>query len=195
MAEPEIPNNAGGNDAAPKTVAQDVFNRVVEAKTGLEAQVRTLQAENQKLVEKAATVDNLTSQVTEWKGKAEQAGTKFATFTEFSAALGTTETDVIDQFDTKYRGLPEAARPERKAWVESLKAKPDEAPAVLRPWLAPAAAAAAATKPTPKVPGTQATPPGTATPTSAAEVRTMREKAIASGDWTEWKAWKKSQGM
>lgn len=189
--ENENPPNAD----APKTVAADVFNRVVEAKTGLEAQVRTLQAENQKLVEKAATVDNLTSQVNEWKGKAEQAAGRFTVFTELSGALGTTETDVIDQFDTKYRALPEAGRPERKAWVDGLKAKPDEAPAVLRPWLAPAAAAAAAAKPTPKVPGTQATPPGTAAPTSAAEVRTMREKAIATGDWTEWKAWKKSQGM
>lgn len=179
----------------PKVVAQDTFNRVVEAKNGLEVQVRTLQAQVQTLTEKAATVDNLTSQVTEWKGKAEQAGAKFSTFTELSAALGTTETDVIDQFDTKYRALPETGRPERKAWVESLKAKPDEAPAVLRPWLAPAAVAASPAKQAPKVPGTQPTPPGTATPTSAAEVRTMREKAISSGDWTEWKAWKKSQGM
>jgi hypothetical protein len=195
MAEPTDPSNPGGNDAASKTVAQDVFNRVVEAKTGLEAQVRTLQAENQKLVEKAATVDNLTSQVTDWKGKFEQASTRFATFTELSGALGTTDTDVIDQFDVKYRALPEAARPERKAWVESLKAKPDEAPAVLRPWLAPVVATATPTKPAPKVPGTQPTPPGTVTPTSASEVRAMREKAVATGDWTDWKAWKKSQGL
>jgi hypothetical protein len=189
--ENETPPNAD----APKSVAADVFNRVVEAKTGLEAQVRTLQSQVQTLTEKAATVDNLAGQVTDWKGKFEQASTRFATFTELSGALGTTDTDVIDQFDSKYRALPEAARPERKAWVESLKAKPDEAPAVLRPWLAPAVATATATKSAPKVPGTQPTPPGTAAPTSAAEVRAMREKAIATGDWTEWKAWKKSQGM
>jgi len=190
--EPNTP--AGGNDAggAPKVVAQDVFNRVVEAKNGLETQVRTLQAENQKLVEKAATADNLTSQVNEWKGKHATAEAKFSTFTQLSAALATTETDVIDNFEAKYQALPKDGRPDRKVWVDGLKAKPEEAPAVLRPWLAPATATAPATRTAPKVPGTQATPPGATAPANAADVRAIREKAVKTGDWTEWKAWTKA---
>ena len=177
-----------------KTVAWDNFQAVVQAKTGLETQVATLRSEVQKLTEKAATVDTLSSQVNEWKGKAEEAHGRFATFTELSGALGTTDTDIIDSFDSKYRAIPEKDRPDRKAWVEALKAKPDDAPAILRPWLAPAAAPVAPPKPSPKLPGTQATPPGAPSALSADEVKRVREDAIKTGDWSKWKEMRKSFG-
>lgn len=185
--------NAGGGTPAPiepqKTVAYDNFQAVVQAKQGLETQVATLRSQLQTLTEKAATVDTLAAQVGEWKGKAEQASTRFATFTEFSGALGTTDTDIIDSFDSKYRAMPEADRPARADWVKALKAAPDGAPAILRPWLAPVAPATAApvAKPSPRVPGTPATPPTAPSAVSAEEVRRIREEAVATGDWSRWK--------
>lgn len=181
-----------------KTVAYEHFQRVVEAKTGLEAQIATLRGEVQKLTEKAATVDTLSGQVNEWKGKAEQAESRFSTFTEFSGALGTTDTDVIGAFDSKYRALPEAARPPRAEWIKAMQAKPDEAPSVLRPWLAPAPAPAPAGKPpgpAPRAPGTTTTPPGAPATVSAEEVRRVREQAIKSNDWAAWRELKKTMGM
>jgi len=192
------PTPAPAPEPAGKVVAYENFQRVVEAKTGLEGQVVSLRAEIQKLTEKAATVDTLSSQVNEWKGKAEQAESRFATFTEFSGVLGTTDTDTIGVFDAKYRALPEKDRPARAEWVKALQAKPDEAPSVLRPWLAPAAAPVPAGKtptPAPRAPGTSTTPPGAPAAVSADEVRRVREQAIKSNDWTAWRELKKSMGM
>lgn len=173
---------------APAPVPYDRFQSVVAEKNTLSTENATLKGEIQKLSEKAATVDTLTGQINEWKGKAEAAGKRFATFTQLSGALGTTDTDVIDSFDSKYQALPEKDRPDRKAWVESLKAKPEDAPAILRPWLTPATTTAAPPKTAPKVPGTQATPPNAPNAPDAAEIRAAREKGVRTGDWADWKA-------
>jgi hypothetical protein len=146
-------------------------------------------------------VDALTGQLNEWKGKAEQAEGRFSMFTEFSGALGSTDTDVIETFDAKYRALPEQDRPTRTAWVEALKAKPDDAPALLRPFLgvsAPAPAPGGAANPRPpqpKVPGTPPTPPGAPSSVSPAEVKRVREEAIRTGNWEPWKAMRKAMGL
>lgn len=190
----------GGGGDAPKTVAHEHFQRVVEAKTNLEAEVKNLKAQVQTLTEKAATVDTLSSEVTRWKGEAEKAQGRFATFTEFSSALGTTDVDVIDQFDAKYRGLPEKDRPARAEWVKTLQGAPDQAPTVLRPWLTPAAGGQAGgqaggeKKVAPKNP-TNPSAPGGGAPPDAAELRRIREQCTKTGNWQPYKDYKKAHGM
>lgn len=190
---PPAGGDAGGG--APKVVSYENFQAVVTAKSGLEAQVKTLQGQLQTLTEKAATVDTLSAQLNEWKGKAEKAEGRFSTFTELSGALGSTNTKVIDQFDSEWGTLPEKDRPTRKAWVDSLKAKPDDAPEHLRPWLASVQADNKTQKPAPpKVPGQPATPPGAPAQVSAEEVRRVREEAVKTGDWSKWKELRKTLG-
>lgn len=202
-----VPNPAPAPAPAPQpasnpdTGLRENFARVVEAKNNLESQVKTLQGQIQTLQEKAATVDLLSAQVNEWKGKASEAEGKFATYTELSGVLGTTDAEVVGLFDQKYRALPEKDRPDRKAWIEGIRAKPDDAPALLRPWLTPTTPAQpnppkpTPPKPTPpKVPGTPATPPGAPSSVSADEIARVREACVKSGDWTKWNELKKSMG-
>lgn len=185
-----------GQDNAPKTVAHEHFQRVVEAKTGLEAQVKTLQADIAKLTERAALVDTLTQQVNEWKTKAAEAEGSFQTYTEFSGALGSSDKDVIDTFHAKWKALPEAGRPAKADWVKAMKEKPDEAPAVLRPWLSATQQQAETKtpdkKPAPKSPGAGQTPPGAPSALSAEQVRAIREEAVRTGDWSKWKEARKA---
>jgi len=177
-------------------VPYDRFQAVVSEKNTLMAEATSLRGEVQKLSEKAATADTLAGQVAEWKGKAEQASSRFTTFTELSGALGTTDTDVIETFDTKYRALPEAGRLARPAWIESLKAKPEEAAPVLRPWLAPAQAAGApAPKPAPRPVGSGPTQPGAPAARDPQQERALREQCQASGNWGPWRDYTKSVGI
>lgn len=205
--EPEVappPNSAAAPAASeaaaapPKTVAYSNFQAVVEAKTGLETQVRELQATVQKLTEKAATTDTLAAQLEEWKGKASAAEQRFGVFTEISGALGTTDAEVIGLFAARYDALPKTDRPERTAWVTALKASPDDAPALLRPWLAPAQAAApaaSAARPQPRAPGTGGGPPAAPANVTETQIRAAREKGASTGDWSEWRELSKAMGI
>jgi len=200
---PSTPTPAPAAPPAPaKTVAHDVFQRVVEAKTGLEAQVRTLQGEVQALSEKAATVDTLSGEVNRWRSEAEASKGKFQTFTELSGALGINDVDVINTFDSKWSALPVKDRPARAAWVETLKADAANAPTVLRPWLTPSTTTASAPAPAdptrppqPRPIGAPPTPPGAPSAVSDVEVRRLRETAIKTGNWQPWKDYKKANGL
>lgn len=163
-----------------KVVSYDVFQRVVEARAGLEGLVRELQGQVKALSERAT-----------------EAETRYGAYTEFSGAVGSTDPDVVAAFDGKYRALPEQGRPDRKSWVESLRAAPDEAPALLRPWLAHAATpgTSATRPPAPRVPGTPPTPPGAPSSVSAEEVARVREEAVRSGDWSKWRELSVSMGI
>lgn len=195
--------NTGGGapspDATPKVVALENFQAVLHAKTNLEQQVGALKTQLQSAVEKAATADALTTQLNEWKAKAEKAEGKFQTYTEFSPLLGTTSPKVIGIFDSEYSSLPEADRPTRKAWVEALRATPEAAPEHLAPWLNPTASssnpAPVVKPPQPKVPGTPATPPGAPAAVSAQEIARVRKEAESTGVWTEWIELRKAMGL
>lgn len=180
-----------------KVVAYENFQRVVEAKTNLEGEVKTLKGQIQSLTEKAATVDTLSSEVNRWKTEAEKAKGAFGVFTEFSGALGLASPKVINIFDAEYGTLPETERPTRKAWIESLKATPDAAPEHLRPWLAAPQEAPPQGAPRPaqpKPPGTPPTPPGAPAQYGEAEIRKAREE-LARGNPEPWKAIRKAMGF
>jgi len=192
----------GGTTGAPvtpestpqKTVAYDNFQAVVSAKIGLEAQVKELRAQVQSLTERAATADTLGQELASWKQKAEAESQRYGAYVELSGAVGSTDPDVLAAFDARYNGLPKTDRPDRKAWVEGLRAAPDQAPALLRPWLG-ATPVAPPKPPAPRVPGTPATPPGAPSSVSAEEVARVREEAVRTGDWSKWKAMRVSMGL
>jgi hypothetical protein len=184
---------AGGGQ---QTVAWDTYQQTVSAKNALEAKVADLTSQVTKLSEKAATVDTLSSQVNEWKAKAEKAEGRFATFTEFSGALGIQDTEVIDAFEQHYQKLPEKDRPSRKDHVANLRAKRDEAPVLLRGFLGDATPAQGGAKPPPKpkVPGTPATPPGSPAKPSEDAIRAAKDKGVRTGDWSDWRELRKQFG-
>lgn len=192
-------SGAGNGQGDQRTVAYENFRAVVEAKTGLEGQVKTLQAELQALREKAATVDTLGAQLNEWKAKATDAEGRFTAYTEFSGALGTTDPDVIGVFDQRYRALPEKDRPTRADWVGVLKGQPDQAPTLLRPWLSGGVQAPSQEKPSkppqPRNPGGGTTPPSAPAALSQEQIRAVREECARTGDWTKWRELSKATGM
>jgi hypothetical protein len=186
MAEPETR----------EPVPYERFQTVVSEKNTLTAEITTLRGEVQKLTEKAATVDTLSTEVTRWKGEAEAAAGRFNTFTEISGALGSNDPDVIAAFDGKYKALPEKDRPTRAAWVEALKAKPEDAPGVLRPWLTPAPGAKGPEpKPAPRNPAAPSSPPNAPAAIVGAEVARIKATCVKTGNWEPWKAFKKANGL
>lgn len=194
LVEPDPAGGGGGAPDKPAVVPYERFQSVVGEKNTLAAERDALKAEVQKLTEKSATVDTLGAELNTWKQKAAEAEGKFSTFTEFSGALGTADTDVISAFDSKYKALPEKDRPARADWIKQLQAKPDEAPSLLKPWLAPAQQPAP--KPAPKPVGGGGTGPAGAPKTSdPAMVRSIREKAQQTNDWGPWREYKKTHGL
>jgi hypothetical protein len=185
----------GGGGGGAQPIPYETYQATVTAKNAADAEVARLKGELQKATERGATVDVLTTQLNEWKGKAEAATNRFAVFTELSGALGTTDTDVIESFESKYGALPEKDRPARKAWVESLKAKPEEAPAILRPWLAGGGNGGGAGKVQPKVVGSGTQTPGAPGQPTADEVRKARDEAVRTGNWAAWKDVRKRLGL
>lgn len=186
------PGSGGGEGGGGKTVSWENFQAVVSAKTGLEGQVRELQGQVRTLQEKAATVDTLSTQINEWKTEAAEAEGRYTAFIELSGALGTTDADVIGAFDQRYRALPEKDRPPRADWIGSLKAKPGEAPALLRPWLSQPQGAGPRPNPKPVGPPTAPAASGEVT---AEAVRAARERAQKTGDWGPYKELTKQMGL
>lgn len=181
MSDEHVEGTAGAPETPTgKTVAYENFDAVVKAKRGLESQLAEMRAQVQTLTERASAAD-------QWRAKAEEAEARYGAYVELGGAIGSTDPDVLGVFDQRYRSLPEANRPSRADWLAGLKAAPDTAPALLRPWLAPAAASKPAAPPAPRVPGTPATPPATPAQVSDAEIAAVRERAVATGDWSEWK--------
>ncbi len=124
-----------GSGSGGKTVDWETYQRVVTAKNNLESQVTDLKGQVGTLTEKTANYDTLAGQLREATGKAEAAESRYRRYKDVSSALGTTEPDIIETFESKYARLPEEGRPELGDWIKGLKEKPDEAPASLRPFL------------------------------------------------------------
>jgi len=174
----------GGAGDGVRTVPYDRFQATVAAKNEALAKVSALEAEVQKLSEKTATVDTLAAEVAKWKGEASNAQAKYMTHREIAAALGTTEPDVIEAAEWQFGRLPAKDRPKVGDWLTGLKAKPEDAPVILRPFLAPERGTTTERKPPPRVVG-GGNNAGNETHFSAQELRAAREKAMATGDYSE----------
>lgn len=186
---------------ADKTIPYTRFKAVVDSKNDLAAKVTDLEGQLQTLSEKAATVDTLATQVQEWKGKAEQAETRFSTFQTISGALGTTDAEGVEAAEWAYGRLPQEDRPELGDWLTGLKDDPTKAPKVLHPWLAQESSGnegsgdTEAPKSKPKGTGSSAQPPGAPSQVSADEFRRAREHGVKTGDWSKYKQLRKVAGF
>lgn len=181
--------------ADPAPIPYGRFREVNDSLNAAKARIADLEREAQTLTQRAATADTLAAQVAEWKTKHAEAEGRFSTFTEFSGALGTSDADVIEAFNSKYKSLPEKERPSRADWIKGLREKPDDAPALLRPFLgATQAQTPKPGQPAPRIPGQPATPTTPAQSVTPEQIKAAREKALATGKWDDYKALRKAMG-
>lgn len=124
-----------------QTVPFHRFQQVNDKRSAAEARIVELEAELQRLTERAATADTLAQQVQEWQTRAEQAQTGL---TEYQAAarIGVTDPELYEAARWAHSRMPEADRPAFADALQAWKEDPSAAPLVLRPHLAPAPAAA-----------------------------------------------------
>ncbi|MCB9763919.1 MAG: hypothetical protein H6739_29380 [Alphaproteobacteria bacterium] len=189
-------NQAPQGEAPEKTVPYSRFEAVVASKNEALAQLQSLQIENQSLLEKAATVDTLGSQLREAQAQAQAAEQKFGRWQSIASQLGTTDQEAIEAAEWAHSRLPQKDRPKLNDWLTGIKADPATAPKVLQPWLSPGdqgqAGAAPTPRPTPRPPATGTQPPGAPSSLSNAELRRIREEAQRTGDWSRWRELRKS---
>ncbi len=192
----------GGGGGGPGTVPYARFQEVVTARNDLQGRVTSLEGEVQTLTEKAATVDTLAGQVETFRGKAAAAEQRFERYQTISGELGTTDPDAIEAVEWQHGRLPEEGRPELKTWLADLKAKPEEAPTVLRPWLkseegggAPGGEGGGDTTRKPRAPGRRAggTPPGG--DVTAAQIREASQHGQRTGDWSRYRELAEAAGL
>ena len=169
-----------------KTVDYDKFSRVVEAKRGLERQVEELRAESATLAERAATADTLAQQVESWKAKAQEESTKFGRFQDIATRIGTTDSDAIEAVEWQYGRLGGEDRPALGDWLDAMTEKPDDAPAILRPFLVQRAEKVA-----PKTKAATAAPPAAGSQYSQDEIKAITAEAVRTGDWSTYRAVRK----
>lgn len=124
----------GGGGGGDRTVAYSTYRKVVDAKSGLEAQVAELKGQVDSLTEKAATADTLGQELASWKTKATDAEQRFGRYQSIAGAIQSTDPDAIEAVEWQYGKLGND-RPELAAWLQQLTAEPDKAPSVLRPFL------------------------------------------------------------
>jgi len=183
---------AGGSDAG-KVVPYERFETAVREKQAMAAEVATLKTEVQGLAERAATAGTLASELETWKTKAAEAEGRFGRYKAIGSALDTSDPDAIEAVEWQYGKLPEEGRPELEPWLTDLKAKPEEAPAVLRPWLQPSDGGGKA-KPAPRRHDAGGGGPGGGAGNGVItdeKVRQVRQRCISTGNWEPWKELKK----
>ena len=118
------------------------FSRVVEQRAALEARVAELEAEAQRLQERAATADTLSQQVQHWQTQAQQYEQNLGNY-QAAARVGVTDPELYEAAQWAHSRLPEQDRPTFADALQSWKSDPSTAPLVLRPHLQPAPAPAA----------------------------------------------------
>lgn len=180
--------SGGGGGGGGKTVDYEVYQRVVTAKQGLETQNRELKTQVSDLTERTANYDTLAGQLREAQGKADAAEGRYRRYKDVSSALGTTDPDIIETFESKYAKLPEEGRAELPDWIKGLKEKPDEAPSSLRPFLGDLSGGGGGGgggKPKPKPLGGGGQPPGTGGGIDAETLRRKTAEAQRTGNYTE----------
>ena len=118
------------------------FSKVVEQRAALEARVAELEAEAQRLQERAATADTLSQQVQHWQTQAQQYEQNLGNY-QAAARVGVTDPELYEAAQWAHSRLPEQDRPSFADALQAWKSDPTQAPLVLRPHLQPAPAPAA----------------------------------------------------
>ena len=188
MTDPTLTPDATASAPAPadeQTVPYERFAKLEASRNDLQARLETLQ-------EKAATVDTLAARLAETEAKALAAESRFSTWRDLSAALGTTDQEALEAAEWAHSKLPSEGRPPIGDWISTVKADPSTAPKVLAPWLAqdPGPDPAPATpepKRTPRPPKASPTPPASPPSVSADSIRAARDEGVRTGDWTRYR--------
>ena len=193
--EPGDGGAGAGGGTADATVPYERFETAVREKQAMAAEVATLKTEVQGLAERAATAGTLASELETWKTKAAEAEGRFGRYKAIGSALDTSDPDAIEAVEWQYGKLPEEGRPELEPWLTDLKAKPEEAPAVLRRWLQPSDGGGdGKAKPAPRRHDAGGGGPGGGAGNGVItdeKVRQVRQRCISTGNWEPWKELKK----
>lgn len=153
-----------------KVVPWQRFVSVVEKKNAYKAEIAGLAAENARL-----------------KTVASEAEARFTAFTAVASELGVTDPDSVDAVLWHHGRLPADGRPPVGEWLSGLRAAPETAPAMLRPFFsaAPAKSPAPPAPPPPRAPGAGAQAPGAPAAYSPAELQRAAEDAMRSGNYAK----------
>lgn len=173
---------AGGREEA--MVPSYRVREEADAKRAALARVADLEAKLQAEQEKTRRLPELEAQIatlkTEWE-------------TERGLwSLGFADEEGIEVARTLHARLPEEGRPSLVEWLTQAKAEPSKAPRALQPYLAagadsaPSRSAPVPPRATGAAPAAAAGSAGSAPVYSPEQIREMRERAVKTGDWSEW---------
>jgi hypothetical protein len=204
--EGEGTGNGGGagGEGEKAPIPYHRFQEVVSERNTMRDRIKTLEKEAQGALEKAATADTLASQLKELQAERKK---EQGAWEEERGLLraGFTDPDAIDVARVLHGKLPEKDRPSLGDWLEGHRKAPDKAPKALTPWLAAQEGNAggkgnaggsggsssggsggkgnADTRGGQRADGQQRA----GEPLTADKIKEIRERAQASGDWSEWK--------
>ena len=178
-----------------RTIEYDTYQRVVSAKTNLEAQVGALKAERDSALERAATVDSVIQERDSWQSKATAAATRFDRFQAIASTTGNTGSEAMDLVEYAYERVPLEGRPDLADWLNGFKADPSSAPLALRSVFGQVAPAGATTQPRPNASVPSSSPPGGGVEFSSEKVQAVRERAQSTGDWSEYEGLRQRMGI
>ena len=124
----------GGGGGEAKTVPYERFAAVVAERKMLQGDVErlTVEAASGKTAGAAAAAHEAAAK--EWQAKHDALDGKFSRYRDLSGA-GITDPEVAELAEWTYGRMPEKDRPTFGDALKQWKAKPDEAPATLRPFL------------------------------------------------------------
>jgi hypothetical protein len=178
--------------APEKTVEYGRYQRVVAAKTNLEAQVTDLQAQLDASMAKAATVDSVVQDRDTWKQKAEQEAGRFERFQTITQATGNGNPEAVELVEFAYNKVPEEGRPELAEWLKGFQEDPSKAPLALQTVFGQVQTNP---RPRPKDPKSPNQPPGAPPAVTSEKIAAIRQRAQETRDWSEYEALRKQMGF
>lgn len=194
MTTEDTTTPATGSTTTTNAIPYDRFQSVVTERNDLKGQVTTLTEQLQGAMAKSATADTLTAQIDEMQSAHTKAQADWGVDREMLTA-GLTDAEGRDVAKFLFGKLATEGKPTLADWLATAKADPTQAPKALAPYLA--------TKPTEAAPTSAPTPPGvpnantgatsteqpaSASPLSADKVKELRLQAMATGDWSAYRA-------
>lgn len=186
-------NQQQAPDRAP--VPYGRFQSVVNSRNELNQQNEALRTEVQQLTERLAGLDSVAAELADARKRADGAEAKFSQYRS-AASRGVTDSDLFDAVVWSHSRLGDDA-PDLDGWLDQLIQDPSQAPSVLRPHFEklggqsnPEQRSQQQQQQQPATPpgrgNANSQPPSAPNPMSAAQLRVIKERAVLSGDWTEW---------
>jgi hypothetical protein len=206
----------GGGGSTPKTIPYDRFQSVVTERNKLRDELAAAKKEAKESTEKAATADTLSARVRELETERKAERAEWDVERGLMEA-GLVDQESRDLAMFYYNKLDPKTREPMPEWYKKQKEAPDKAPRGLQAILGEGKGSGGKADEAGKAEGgtggkaeggtggkvdggkaggglpksggkhTTTTTPGTSEPLSAEKLREIRENAMKTGDWTEWK--------